>query len=200
MDRWIQIYTEVTGLNDEQKMTVANGIRREVGARRKDQERQPTAAQEQGKRVCFTTGEVQEAREWQERFIEKGRRGHEAREEEWKEQEKKRYEEDDDEWVPMVPNMVAGGSYLQTTDSRDVVEQIVMDELQERQTARGNDDLIRGGMYRSQTNETNGKGKGKGEGGKGEHEDKRGFGGKGQHGIKEAPANMRKLQDEQEEV
>ena len=43
-----------------------------------------------------------------------GRRAHEAREEEWKEQEKKRYGEDDDGWVPVVPNMWAGGSYLQT--------------------------------------------------------------------------------------
>ena len=46
--------------------------------------------------------------------MEKRRRAHEAREEEWKEQEKKRYEEDYDEWVPVVLNLEAGGSYLQT--------------------------------------------------------------------------------------
>ena len=27
-------------------------------------------------------------------------------------------EEDDDEWVPVVPNMEAGGSYLQTSDPK----------------------------------------------------------------------------------
>ena len=59
---WIQIYTEVTGLDDEQKMTVADGFRRAVEARRKGQERQPTAAQEQGKRVCFTGEEKGGAR------------------------------------------------------------------------------------------------------------------------------------------
>ena len=92
MERWIQIYTEVTGLDDELKMTVASGIRRAVEARRKGQGRQPTAAQEQGKKVCFTEEEkeAQEARESQERFMEKRRRAHEAREEEWKEQEKKK--------------------------------------------------------------------------------------------------------------
>ena len=61
MERWIQIFSEVTGLDDEQKMTVANGMRRAVEARRKGQGRQPTAAQEQGKRECFTPEEVQEA-------------------------------------------------------------------------------------------------------------------------------------------
>ena len=87
MDTWIQVNAEVTGLDDEQKMTVAVGIRRAVEARRKGQGRQPTAAQEQSIRECSTTEEVQEAREWHERFIEKRRRAHEAREKEWKEQE-----------------------------------------------------------------------------------------------------------------
>ena len=58
MERWTQIYTEVTGLDDEQKKTVATGIRRAVEARRKGQRSQPTATQEQGKRECFTTEEV----------------------------------------------------------------------------------------------------------------------------------------------
>ena len=52
MQRWIQTDTELTGLDDEQKKTEANGIRRALEARRKGQGRQPTAEQEQGKRVC----------------------------------------------------------------------------------------------------------------------------------------------------
>ena len=120
----IQIYTEATGLDGEQKKTVANGIRRAVEAR----------AQEQGKRVCFTGEEVQEAREWQERFIDKRRRAQEAREEEWKEQEEKRCEEDDAERVSVVLNMEAGSSYLQTTDPSADFEKIVMDGLQIRKT------------------------------------------------------------------
>ena len=47
----------MTGLDDEQKMTVATGIRRAVDARRRGQ-RQPTATQERGKRECLTTEEV----------------------------------------------------------------------------------------------------------------------------------------------
>ena len=115
MEQWIQFYTELTGLNDEHKKTVANGIRRAVEARRKGagRETEPTAAQEQGKRVCFTTEEVQAAREWQEQFVEKRRRAQEARVEEWRKQEEKRCEEDDDERVSVVPNMEAGSSYLQ---------------------------------------------------------------------------------------
>ena len=50
--------------------------------------------------------------------MEKRRRAHEAREEEWKEQEKKRYAEDYDEWVPVVLNLEPGGSYLQTLTKR----------------------------------------------------------------------------------
>ena len=162
-------------MDDEQKMTVADGSRRAVAAKRKGQGRQPTAAQEQGKKVCFTEEEkeAQEAREWQERFMEKRRRA-QAREEERKEQEKKRCEEDDDEWVPVVPNMEAGGSYLQTTDPRVQVGKIVMDDFEERKTGRANDGLVRGEEYWCQTNETNGKGNGKGEGGQGEHEGKGG--------------------------
>ena len=51
MEKWIQTYAELTGLDDEQKKTEANGIRRAVEARRKGRGREPTAAQEQGKRV-----------------------------------------------------------------------------------------------------------------------------------------------------
>ena len=39
--------------------------------------------------------------------MEKGRKAHATREEVWKEHDKKRHEEDDDEWVPGVPNMEA---------------------------------------------------------------------------------------------
>ena len=66
MERWIQTYAELWGSDDEEKKTEANGIRRALEARRKCQGRQPTAAQEQGKRVCFTADEVHKAREWQE--------------------------------------------------------------------------------------------------------------------------------------
>ena len=72
-------------------------------------------------------------------------------------------EEDDEERVPVVRNMEAGCSYLQTTYPRDVVEKIVIDELEERKIGRGSDGLVRGREYRSQTDETNGKGKGKAE-------------------------------------
>ena len=113
MERWIQTYTELTGLDDKQKKIEANGMRRAFEARRKGTGREPTAAQEQGKRVCFIevpNEEALEARKWQDKFI----RAREARGEESREQEKKGSEEDDDEWVPMVPNMEAGSSYLQT--------------------------------------------------------------------------------------
>ena len=98
-EQWIQIYTEATGLDDEQKKTEANGIGRAVEARRKDSGREPTAAQEQGKEVSYTEEEkeAQEAREWQERFIENRRRAQEARVEEWREQEKRRSENDENE-------------------------------------------------------------------------------------------------------
>ena len=49
MEQWMQIYTESMGLDDEQKKTEANGIRRAAEARRKGTGREPTAAQEQGK-------------------------------------------------------------------------------------------------------------------------------------------------------
>ena len=65
--------------------------------RRKEQQEQ-TTAQEQGKNVCFTEErEAQEAREWQVRLMEKGRKAQEARVEEWREQEKRRNEDDEDE-------------------------------------------------------------------------------------------------------
>ena len=122
-------------------------------------------------------------------------RKREARGEESREPEKKGSEDGDDEWVPVVPNMEAGGSRLQTTDPKDVVEKIVMDELEERKSGRGSDGLVRGGVYSCQGRETNGKGKGKGEGGKGEHEGTGRFGCNGQHGSKGAPKSTRKVQD-----
>ena len=48
--------------------------------------------------------------------------------------------EDGEVRVPVVPDMEAGGSYLQTTYPRGVVEKFVMDE----KTGRGNDGLVRG--------------------------------------------------------
>ena len=36
------------------------------------------------------------------------------------------------EWAPVVPNMEAGGSHLQTTDPRNTVENIAMDDLEEK--------------------------------------------------------------------
>ena len=96
----------------------------------------------------MSTEEAQEARECQEKCV----RAREAREEGSREQETKRCKEDDDERVPMVPNMEAGSSYLQTTYPRDVVENIVMDELEEIKTGRGNYGLVRAEVYRCQTN------------------------------------------------
>ena len=98
--------------------------------------------------------------------------------------------EDDDERVPVVRNMEACSSNLQT---------IVMDEVEERKTGRGNDGLVRRGDKRCQANETGGKGKGKGNGGKRRTR-------KGSHGSKgtqEAPQNTRMMKgadkDEEEE-
>ena len=146
MERWIHTYTELSGVDYEQKETEADGIRRAVEARRKDQRRQPTVAKEQGKKVCFTADDVQEARKWQEKFL----RTREARGEESREQDKKGSEGDDDEWAPVVPDTEAGGSHLQTTDPKDVVEKIVMDELEESKTGRGSDGLVREEMYTCQ--------------------------------------------------
>ena len=53
MQRWIQTNMEWSGLDDEHKKTEG---------------RQPTAAQEQDRRVCLAADEVQEARGWQENF------------------------------------------------------------------------------------------------------------------------------------
>ena len=73
MEKSIQICTELMRLDDEQKETTANGIRRAVEARRKDTGREPNAAQEQGKKVCWIVEEkeAQEVREWHEQFVEK---------------------------------------------------------------------------------------------------------------------------------
>ena len=114
-----------------------------------------------------------------------------------REQDKKGGEDEDDEWAPVVPNMEAGGSYLQTTDPRDVVEKVVMDDHEARTTGRGNNGLVLGREYRC---ETSGKGKGKGERGKGEHEGKGRSGGNGQQGSKGTSQSTRKVQDEEEEV
>ena len=139
VERWIHIFfTELAGLDDEQVKTEAIEIRRAVEAGRKGKGRQPTAAQEQEKRMCFieeSAEEAQEARERQKKFL----RTREARGEEWREQEK-RSEEDGEVRVPVVPDMEAGGSYLQTTYPRGVVEKFVMDE----KTGRGDDGLVRG--------------------------------------------------------
>ena len=40
--------------------------------------------------------------------------------------------EQNSEWAPVVPNMEAGGSHLQTTDPRNMVENIAMDDLEEK--------------------------------------------------------------------
>ena len=67
MVKWLQNYTKLSGLDDEQKKTEANGIRRAVEASRNCPRREPTTAQKQGKKVCFTEEEkeAQEGREWQ---------------------------------------------------------------------------------------------------------------------------------------
>ena len=137
-------------MDDAQKKTEANRIRRAVEARREDPGRETTAAQEQvtaaaqeqGKNVCF---------------MERRRSAQKARVDEGREQEKS-CEEDDDERVRVVPNMEAGGSYLQTTNLRAEVEKVVMDGLEKSKTGRGNDGLVRGREHRCQTNETKGKG------------------------------------------
>ena len=85
------------------------------------------------------TEEAQEARE-QEKFI----RARKARGEESREQVKKGSGEDDEERVPVVPNMEAGSSDLQTTDPSAEVQKIVVDELEERKPGRGSDGLVRG--------------------------------------------------------
>ena len=70
MEQGIPIYSELTGLDDEQKKTEGHGMRRVVEARRNDPGRGTAAAQEHGKKVCFIEEEkeAQEAREWQEQF------------------------------------------------------------------------------------------------------------------------------------
>ena len=133
--------------------------------------------------------EAQEAREWQEQFVEKRRRAQEALEEEWREQEKKRCGEDDDERVPVVPDMEAGSSYFKTTYPRDEVENIVMDELEERKTGRGSYGLVRG--VRVQVSDEGDQWKGVQEREKEEKENME---------AKEHPQSTRKVQDEEEEA
>ena len=120
LEQLIHMYTELTRFDDERKKMKAKESRCAIEARSKDAGREPTAAQEHGKKVCFMEEEkeAQEARERQEQFMKKRRRAQEARAEEWREQEKKRCEEGDDERVQVVPTMEAGGSYLQTTDPK----------------------------------------------------------------------------------
>ena len=60
-----------------------------------------------------------------------------------KEVQGNRYDEDEDERVPVVPEMEAGSSYLQTTYPRDEVEKIVVDGLEERTTGRGSENFRR---------------------------------------------------------
>ena len=76
--------------------------------------------------MCFIEESAEEAQEARER-LKKFLRTREARGEEWREQEK-RSEEDGEVRVPVVPDMEAGGSYLQATYPRGVVEKFVMDE------------------------------------------------------------------------
>ena len=71
------------------------------------------------------------------------------------ENRRKNCEEDNDERVRVVPNMEAGGSYLQTTDPRAEVEKVVMDGLEKRKTGRGNDGLVRGREYWCHTKKEN---------------------------------------------
>ena len=151
---------EWSELDKGQVENIDREIRRAVEAKRKEQQEQ-TTAHEQGKKVSFFTNkekEAQEAQEWQELFMESRSGAQEARVEEWREQEK-RSENDEDEWVPVVPNMESGSSYLRTTYPRDQVEKIVMDGLEERQTGRESDGLVRGEEYRCQPDETSRKGK-----------------------------------------
>ena len=69
MEQWIQIFSELTGLDDEQKKTETNGIRRAVEARRMDpgranrstgtrQERSFHGRGEGGARNARTAGEI----------------------------------------------------------------------------------------------------------------------------------------------
>ena len=75
MERWTQLCTEMTGLDDEQKKTTANGIRRAVEVRRKNTGREPTTEQEQGKKVRFIEEEKEahEVQEWQKKNKESAR-------------------------------------------------------------------------------------------------------------------------------
>ena len=103
-------------------------------ARRKDPGRETDAAQEQGKKLCFIEEEkeAQEAREWQEQFMEGRRRAQEARAEEERAQETSRCEEEDDERVRVVLNMEAGSSYFQSLASGDQKRLQILDRVCER--------------------------------------------------------------------
>ena len=69
---------------------------------------------------CFGSRRGARSGGWQENFREYEKaRGEESREQ-------------NSEWAPVVPNMEAGGSHLQTTDPRNMVENIAMDDLEEK--------------------------------------------------------------------
>ena len=74
MEQWIQLYTEMTRLNDEHKKT----IRRAVEARRRDTGREPTTEHEQGEKARLMEEErrAQEARAWQGQLMEKNEGEH----------------------------------------------------------------------------------------------------------------------------
>ena len=174
LEQRLQIYTELTGLNEERKKTNANGIRRAVEARRRDTGREPTAEQEQGKkvRVIEKEKEAQEAREWQEQFVEKRRRAHEARMGD--QQKQQRQEEQEQTTRQEHGKKVRFGEEERSEETKveSTDEPEVMSRFAEVRRGRGSDGLVRGREYWCQTNETNGKGKGKGEGGKREREGK----------------------------
>ena len=58
-------------------------------------------------------------------------------------------------------------------------KKVEMDGLEERETGKEGNSLVREGKYRCQTSEISGKGKGKGTGGKGEHDSRGQLGSKG---------------------
>ena len=105
MERWIQTYMEWSGLDDEHQKTEGETTNRSTGARQKSVFRS-----RRGARSARLAGEFLRIRE---------ARGEESREQ-------------NSEWAPVVPNMEAGGSLLQTTDPRYMVENIAMDDLEEK--------------------------------------------------------------------
>ena len=185
---------ESCGVRDGSTVQVTSrmrgGGRHKVKKSKAEKKRDRTPEMPEQTRQEHDEAQITPQEAWQEQFMEKQRRTQEARGDESREQEKQGSEEDDDERVPVVPNMEAGSSYLQTTEPRDEVEKIWMDEIEAIKTAALKivmDELEE--KRRAQ----DGKGKGKGEGGKGEHEGEGGFGGKG-------TAQTMKSEDEEEEV